>query len=96
MEPQLQPVHEMVPEMVPEMVVEPLVLPDAQGHSVNRVAEPEMQQPRDYATDLVQALRNASEQQEMSAPGAQPLFAESNAVAERDLDVPAFLRRLKF
>ena len=95
-EPQLQPVHEMVPEMVPEMVVEPLVLPDAQGHSVNRVAEPEMQQPRDYATDLVQALRNASEQQQMSAPGAQPLFAESNAVAERDLDVPAFLRRLKF
>jgi cell division protein FtsZ len=96
MEPEPQPVHEMVPEMVPEMVVEPLVLPDAQGHSVNRVAEPEMQQPRDYATDLVQALRNASEQQEMSAPGAQPLFAESNAVAERDLDVPAFLRRLKF
>jgi cell division protein FtsZ len=96
-EPEPQPVPQMVSEIVPEMVVEPLVLPEAPaGHFVNQITEPEMQQPRDYAGDLVQALRNASEQQQMSAPGAQPMFAETNAVAERDLDVPAFLRRLKF
>jgi cell division protein FtsZ len=93
-----RPEPEMVPEAVSEMTVEPLVLPDAhQGHFVNQVTEKEMrEQPRDYASDLVQALRNASEQREMSAPAATPLFAESSAVAERDLDVPAFLRRLKF
>ena len=95
-----RPEPETAPERVPEMIVEPLTLPDVrEARFIEPVAEPERPQPRDYASDLVQALRNASDQQgqqEMSAPGVQPLFAESNAVAERDLDVPAFLRRLKF
>jgi len=95
------------PEAAPAMVVEPLTLPDvsderfmAQAREVE-MREPEIrepgvrEQPRDYAGDLVQALRNASEQQQMSE-SATSLFAENNSVAERDLDVPAFLRRVKF
>jgi cell division protein FtsZ len=99
-----RPEPTMIAEAAPtEMVVEPLTLPDVSDeHFMAQAREMEMrelemrEQPRDYAGDLVQALRNASEQQQMSAPGATPLFAESSAVAERDLDVPAFLRRLKF
>jgi cell division protein FtsZ len=66
--------------------------------AVERAIEPELPpMHRDYASELTQALRNAAaDQQELApAPGAS-LFAESNAIAERDLDVPAFLRRLKF
>jgi len=94
------------PEAAPAMVVEPLTLPDvsderfmAQAREVE-MREPEIrepgvrEQPRDYAGDLVQALRNASEQQ--MSESATSLFAENNSVAERDLDVPAFLRRVKF
>jgi cell division protein FtsZ len=90
----------------PEMALEPVVVAAAPEErfidpvldpALELAVEPELpRQPRDYASDLVQALRNASEQQEMTAGQATSLFAESNAVAERDLDVPAFLRRLKF
>ncbi len=82
----------------PEMVVEPMMFPEVQEeHIVVPIAEPGMEQPqRDYASDFAQELRRASEQPELTAAPAASLSAESNAVAERDLDVPAFLRRLRF
>ncbi len=47
--------------------------------------------PRDYATDLGNGVRPALEAQPVSA-----LFAERGEDAERDLEVPAFMRRLQF
>jgi cell division protein FtsZ len=49
--------------------------------------------PRDYAAEVAEVPRGAVE------PGAQPapsLFPEPGEEAERDLDVPTFLRRLQF
>ncbi len=49
--------------------------------------------PRDYAAEF------DATQQSVAEPGAspaKPLFAEPNEGPERDLDVPTFLRRLKF
>ena len=48
--------------------------------------------PRDYATDLGNGVRPA-------APAEQPmaaLFADKRDEMERDLDVPAFMRRMQF
>jgi cell division protein FtsZ len=97
--PPARPEPERVAEMPPAIVVEPMIFPEVQQQPIaHYTAEPEVpQQQRDYAADLAQALRNnASGQQEVTAASATSLFAESNAVAERDLDVPAFMRRLKF
>jgi len=54
--------------------------------------------PRDYAADFVVTPREAPDE-EMAEPAKAPepsLFPESVAEPERDLDVPTFLRRLKF
>jgi cell division protein FtsZ len=72
-------------------------------------SEPELKAPpRDYAADFPEAPRQAMEQdmaeqdraeQEMAeqAQGPEPsLFPETAGEQERDLDVPTFLRRLKF
>jgi cell division protein FtsZ len=72
-------------------------------------SEPELKAPpRDYAADFPEAPRRAMEQdmaeqdraeQEMAeqAQGPEPsLFPETAGEQERDLDVPTFLRRLKF
>jgi len=53
-------------------------------------------QMRDYAADFDEVARGGPEPAE---PGAQPepsLFPEHCGDPERDLDVPTFLRRLKF
>jgi len=59
--------------------------------------------PRDYAADFSEAPRRAAEsdiaEQDMAeqAQGPEPsLFPEAAGDSERDLDVPTFLRRLKF
>jgi cell division protein FtsZ len=52
--------------------------------------------PRDYAADFSEGV---SVQRVQEEPGAQPeaaLFTEGEQEQHRDLDVPAFLRRLKF
>jgi cell division protein FtsZ len=52
--------------------------------------------PRDYAADFKETPQGGAE---TAQPGAQPeqsLFAEPPVQPERDLDVPTFLRRLKF
>jgi cell division protein FtsZ len=54
------------------------------------------QQPRDYAADFAPGVRSATEQPKTKAETVTSLFGESTTAAERDLDVPAFLRRLKF
>jgi cell division protein FtsZ len=67
-------------------------------------SEPESKAPpRDYAADFEETPRRAMEQdraeQEMAeqAQGPEPsLFPEAAGEQERDLDVPTFLRRLKF
>ena len=51
--------------------------------------------PRDYATDLGNGLQPASAPAEhRSAPAS--LFAENQEQTERDLEVPAFMRRMQF
>jgi cell division protein FtsZ len=52
--------------------------------------------PRDYAADFNESVRVQSIQEEPSAQPAAALFAEGEQEQHRDLDVPAFLRRLKF
>jgi hypothetical protein len=60
-------------------------------------AEPEpAPQPRDYAEDFPSRTWSASELQEQGAPPVTPLFSQNHNEAERDLDVPAFMRRLQF
>src|SRR5208282_2800883 len=61
--------------------------------------EPESKAPpRDYAADFPEAPRRAMER-EMAEQARGPetsLFPEAAGEQERDLDVPTFLRRLKF
>jgi cell division protein FtsZ len=62
-----------------------------------RQGEAEPARPaRDYAADFSSGVRGASEENEHSAPQIRPLFPPDNLEAERDLDVPAFLRRSQF
>ncbi len=66
--------------------------------------EPEFKTPpRDYVADFIVTPREAMDEQMADEPmaeqaqGPEPsLFSESAAEPERDLDVPTFLRRLKF
>ncbi len=65
--------------------------------SEERYVEPAMPQPRDFAADFEPESGSAVLQESDLPPGAvTSLFGESGNAAERDLDVPAFLRRLKF
>ncbi|HEX4030578.1 MAG TPA: cell division protein FtsZ [Terracidiphilus sp.] len=90
------------PEM--EMAAEPVAAATAvltegwSGEPSRELAgEPETaRQPRDYAGDFAPAAASAAEQPEVSAETVTSLFGDGGAAAERDLDVPAFLRRLKF
>jgi cell division protein FtsZ len=51
---------------------------------------------RDYAGDFAPSALPASDPMEPAAPAVPAAFVESPSEPERDLDVPAFLRRLKF
>jgi hypothetical protein len=58
-------------------------------------------QPRDYAADFPSSPRNAvdrnaSDQEERDTPPVTSLFSQGHLETERDLDVPAFLRRSQF
>ena len=50
--------------------------------------------PRDYVTDLGNGVRTSAAE-EQHAPAAS-LFAEKPEEMERDLEVPAFMRRMQF
>jgi hypothetical protein len=52
--------------------------------------------PRDYASDFGSAVRPPAPKEESDAPEPDVQFPESKEAAERDLDVPAFMRRLPF
>jgi cell division protein FtsZ len=60
-------------------------------------AEPPVEQPmRDFAADFAQAVRGAYVEAEQTTAPAASLFPETGIAADRDLDVPTFMRRLKF
>jgi cell division protein FtsZ len=60
-------------------------------------AEPPVEQPmRDFAADFAQAVRGAYVEAEQATAPAASLFPETGIAADRDLDVPTFMRRLKF
>ncbi len=77
---------------------EPFSEPMAVGAVVSeeRYVEPEMPQPRDFEDDMGPAVLSEADQANLPAGTVTSLFGESSDAAERDLDVPAFLRRLKF
>ena len=53
--------------------------------------------PRDYASDFDNGLRPAAAEEPIAKPAPAPaLFPESDEESQRDLDVPAFMRRLQF
>ncbi len=52
--------------------------------------------PRDYAPDFGKAARGSAPVEDQSAQPATALFTGAGEEADRDLDVPAFMRRLKF
>ena len=52
--------------------------------------------PRDYASDFGNGVRTAVVTEEQIAKPAASPFVEPSEESERDLDVPAFMRRIKF
>ena len=52
--------------------------------------------PRDYASDFGSAARTPAPNEENSAAEPDVLLRQSKEQSERDLDVPAFMRRLPF
>jgi hypothetical protein len=52
--------------------------------------------PRDYASDLGNALHAADTMEERRSQPVGTLYGEQGTEQERDLDVPAFMRRLQF
>jgi cell division protein FtsZ len=50
----------------------------------------------DEAEEFPSRTWSASELEEPNAPSVTPLFSQNSVEAERDLDVPAFMRRLQF
>jgi cell division protein FtsZ len=59
-------------------------------------AESQPAPSRDYAADFAQTPHGATETAEPAVQTAPSLFAEPEHQTERDLDVPTFLRRVKF
>jgi cell division protein FtsZ len=52
--------------------------------------------PRDYASEFQSSVRSPAAQDEYRAQPEPALSSETNEEAQRDLDKPAFLRRLQF
>jgi hypothetical protein len=52
--------------------------------------------PRDYASDFGSGVGGGAGAEEHRAQPATALFPETEEVAQRDLDTPTFLRRLRF
>ena len=52
--------------------------------------------PRDYAPEVGSGARGPAALEEHAAKAVPPLFPETGEEMQRDLDVPAFLRRMQF
>jgi hypothetical protein len=52
--------------------------------------------PQDFAADFTEVPRGASEPPQSSTKAESAVFSEPGGIAERDLDVPTFMRRHKF
>jgi cell division protein FtsZ len=59
-------------------------------------AAPAKPAPRDYAAEFVETPRAVPEPDEPAVQSSTSLFAEQQESSERDLEVPTFLRRLRF
>ena len=55
-----------------------------------------VQAPRDYAADFVEAPQVEVIREPQTAEPVASLFAETSEAEQRDLDVPAFMRRHRF
>ena len=73
------------------------VVAAARSHSVEMTEEPVFTPlPRDYASDFGNSMRAPSiTEDHLPQPAVSPLSANENE-EERDLDVPTFMRRMKF
>jgi hypothetical protein len=71
--------------------------PSTGPQSEDRASESD-NQPRDYASDSVATSRDGADPNAQTGASlfAGPAEQSERALAERDLDVPTFLRRLKF
>ncbi len=90
----LEPTVERAVEPAVEPIVEPVLEPTAARF--DELAEPAVEPPSapDYAQSLSLDPRAEAEGNEPEAPPS--LFQDRDEETDRDLDVPAFLRRLKF
>jgi hypothetical protein len=78
--------------------------PGSKRESVAAAREPRFEEvetgtqppPRDYAADFVETPQGVMETVEAGTQQSASLYTEPNEQPERDLDVPTFLRRLKF
>jgi len=84
------PIKVAAPEPEPEPEAEPAV---ARFHELAEEAV-ETQKAPDYAAAFTVDPR--AEAESLDSPGSPPLFQDRSEEPQRDLDVPAFLRRLKF
>ncbi len=84
--------HGMKAEREPELVAAP-----ARPQFAEMAEEPAFTPlPRDYASDFGRGVRTPSVVEEHAAQSEAAPFSEPGEEAERDLDVPAFMRRLQF
>jgi hypothetical protein len=71
--------------------------PPARPRFAEMLEEPAFtQQPRDYAAEFGSAAIEPVEPHENPAPPSTPLFSEPGVEEQRDLDIPAIMRRLRF
>jgi hypothetical protein len=85
--PQARPEAGSGPEPAPGFTAAPPAMPFDRNAAA---------QPRDDAEEFSSRTWSASELEAPDAPSVTPLFSQNQLEAERDLDVPAFMRRLQF
>jgi cell division protein FtsZ len=79
-----------------EAATEPAAEP-ARPHFAEMQEEPAFTPPpRDYASDFGSGISDPAAVEENSAQPAAALFSEPGEEAQRDLDTPTFMRRLRF
>ena len=101
--------HAMSPDAIPEPEFDPVFgsgFPSREPELVAAAARPQFAEmaeepvytplPRDYASDFVGGVRTAAEVEQERAQPVAALVPEADEEAQRDLDTPTFLRRLRF
>jgi hypothetical protein len=83
-------------ELAAELEPEPEAAPARPQFEEMREEPAYPPQPRDYASDFGSVVRDPDAAGEQHPHGATALFTEPDEEAQRDLDTPTFLRRLRF